>query len=109
MSHFEFLAHEWPQIYESAIKSELAATGDPRTACIYARRALELQVDWMYEHDPVLSRPYQNDLSALIHEPSFKRQAFDALFQKPIYTDFEDEALSQKAPRPYRYSQAPQQ
>ena len=82
MSHFQFLSQEWPQIYESAIKAELAAKGDPRTACIYARRALELQVDWMYEHDPTLSRPYQNDLSALIHEPSFKKQASDALFNK---------------------------
>ncbi len=52
--------------------------GDPRTACFYARRALDLAVAWAYKHDPALRLPYQDNLSALIHEPSFKRAAGEA-------------------------------
>ena len=43
---------------------------DPRTACFYARRALELAVAWAYKHDAALRLPYQDNLSALIHEPT---------------------------------------
>ncbi len=54
----------------------------PRTACFYARRALELAVAWAYKHDGALELPYQDNLSALIHEPSFKQTAGEALFSK---------------------------
>ena len=36
---------------------------DPRTACFYARRALELAVAWAYKHDAALKLPYQDNLS----------------------------------------------
>ncbi len=50
----------------------LGVPPDPRTACFYARRALELAVAWVYKHDAALKLPYQDNLSALIHEPTFK-------------------------------------
>ncbi len=55
---------------------------DPRAACFYARRTLELAVHWAYKHDADLRLPYQDKLSALIHEPSFKRIAGEAVFSK---------------------------
>jgi type I restriction enzyme R subunit len=55
---------------------------DPRTACFYARRALELAVAWAYKHDPALRLPYQDNLSALIHKPTFKAVAGEAIFSK---------------------------
>ena len=45
---------------------------DPRTACFYARRALELAVAWVYKHDAALQLPYQDNLRALIHEPTLQ-------------------------------------
>jgi len=72
MSHFSILHPEWPQIAASAIKAESLVMGDPRTACFYARRALELMVTWLYEHDGTLQKPYQDHLSALIFEPTFQ-------------------------------------
>ncbi|WP_243317704.1 DEAD/DEAH box helicase family protein [Geothrix paludis] len=72
MTHFVFLQSEWPQIAASAIKAESLVMGDPRTACFYSRRALELMVTWLYEHDGSLRRPYQDHLSALIFEPTFQ-------------------------------------
>ena len=82
MSQFAFLQREWAAVFEAASKAEAAVHGDPRTACFYARRALELAVSWAYKHDPALGLPYQDNLSALIHEPSFKQTAGEAVFGK---------------------------
>jgi len=49
------------------------ANGDARAACFYPRRTLELAVNWLYCSDPALRLPYQDHLSALLHEPAFKR------------------------------------
>ena len=82
MSNFAFLAAEWPDVHEAAAKAEAAVHPDPRTACFYARRALELAVHWAYKHDPELKLPYRDNLSALIHEPTFKKAAGEAVFTK---------------------------
>jgi type I restriction enzyme, R subunit len=82
MSQFDFLQREWPGVFDSAAKAEAAVHADPRTACFYARRTLELAVSWAYKFDPSLELPYQDNLSALIHEPSFKEAAGEAVFSK---------------------------
>ena len=82
MSQFGFLQHEWSAVFESAARAEAVVHSDPRTACFYARRTLELAVAWAYNHDPALKLPYQDNLSALIHEPSFKQTAGEAVFSK---------------------------
>ncbi len=81
-SQFTFLKAEWPAVYEAADKAEAAVYPDPRTACFYARRTLELTVNWAFTSDPALRLPYQDNLSALIHEPTFKRAAGEAVFSK---------------------------
>jgi type I restriction enzyme R subunit len=58
------------------------ANMDARTSCFYARRTLELAVDWLYKHDKSLRLPYQDHLSGLIHEPTFRATACDAFFTK---------------------------
>jgi type I restriction enzyme R subunit len=82
VSQFAFLQSEWPAVFDAAAKAEAAVHADPRTACFYARRALELVVAWAYKHDAALKLPYQDNLSALIHEPSFKQTAGEAVFGK---------------------------
>jgi len=82
MSNFAFLQSEWSTLYGAAIKAEGMANTDARTSCFYARRTLELAVDWLYKHDKSLRLPYQDHLSALIHEPSFKATVGDAVFTK---------------------------
>jgi type I restriction enzyme, R subunit len=82
VSHFAFLRVEWPDVYEAAAKAEAVALPDPRTGCFYARRALELLVHWVYKHDSAVRLPYQDNLSALIHEPTFKAAVGDAVFNK---------------------------
>ena len=82
MSQFTFLQREWSSIFEASSKAEAAVRSDSRTACFYARRALELAVSWAYKFDPGLKLPYQDNLSALIHDPSFKLTAGEAVFNK---------------------------
>ena len=57
MTQFAFLEREWVTVFESASKAEAAVHADPRTACFYARRALELAVSWAYKHDASLKLP----------------------------------------------------
>ena len=82
MSQFAFLQCEWPVVFDAAARAEASSSTDPRTACFYARRTLELLVRWAYKHDAALRLPYQENLSALIHEPSFKQVAGEAVFSK---------------------------
>ena len=82
MSQFAFLQREWSAVFDAATRAEVAVHSDPRTACFYARRALELSVAWAYKYDNTLQLPYQDHLSALIHEPSFKQAAGEAVFSK---------------------------
>lgn len=80
-SQFAFLHAEWPGVHEAAAKAETAALADPRTACFYARRAVELLVHWVYKHDTALELPYQENISALIHDPTFQKAAGNAVFR----------------------------
>jgi type I restriction enzyme R subunit len=85
MSQFGFLQTEWPDIFAAAARSETQTLTDPRAAAFYARRALELTMAWLYKADTRLKLPYQDNLSALIHEPSFRAAAGDAIFYKARY------------------------
>jgi type I restriction enzyme R subunit len=82
VTQFAFLQREWPAVYDAAVRAETAAHRDPRTSCFYARRALELAVAWAFKYDPALKLPYQDNISALIHEPTFKQAAGEAVFSK---------------------------
>lgn len=82
MSNFSFLRAEWGFLHEAAHRAEQAVYNDPRTACFYARRSLELGVAWLYAHDKAFKVPYQDNLSAFIFEPSFRQQVGEALFTK---------------------------
>ena len=83
-SNFTFLRAEWPDLHDSATKAETLAYPDARTACFHARRALELMVHWLYKHDSALKLPYQDNLSALIHEPTFKTTVGPVVFTKAV-------------------------
>lgn len=82
MSNFAFLSAEWKDIHTAATKAEAAAIPDPRTACFYARRSLEMAVQWAFKFDRALKLPYQENISSLIHEPTFKHTAGEAVFTK---------------------------
>ena len=82
MSQFSFLNPEFSAVYAHAQKAESIALSDPRGACFYARFALETAVKWMYESDSSLRTPYDDALSALIFEPSFRSLVGNGLVTK---------------------------
>ena len=85
MSQFAFVQPEWPDLHEAATRAEALALSDPRAAAFYARRALELAMAWLYKAGRRLTLPYQQNLSALVHEPSFRAAAGDAIYYKARY------------------------
>ena len=71
-SNFDLLSAEWPELFAEAVLAEREAFADPRISCFYARRTLELAVAWLYDADATLNRPYKDDLSARLYEPTFR-------------------------------------
>ena len=81
-SNFDFLKAAFPKLYGHALEAERLAASSPRACCFYTRFALEQTVLWLYENDPYLRFPYDNKLSTLIHEQTFKDNLKPGLFPK---------------------------
>ncbi|MDP0492034.1 MAG: DEAD/DEAH box helicase family protein [Verrucomicrobiota bacterium JB023] len=81
-SNFRFLPKELGSLAEAARKAEGHIMGDPRAACFHARFALEAAVHWLYRHAKSLRMPYDQNLGALLHEPSFQDLLPEGIFQK---------------------------
>jgi type I restriction enzyme R subunit len=84
VSNFDFLAGGWRDVHDAAVKAEGDVVTDPRTSCFYSRRGVELIVHWLYKADSNLQLPYQDNLSALIHEPTFRAAVPEAIFNKVL-------------------------
>lgn len=84
-SNFDFIQDEWPHVYDSATQAEANIFQDPRTACFYARRALEHGVEWLYANDDYLQMPrHSQALGAMINERSFKENLDPGLMPKLV-------------------------
>ena len=80
-SNFDFLSENWTFLLEDAQRVEAFALRDPRTAAFYARRTLERALQWLYKNDTALKAPYEKNLAAMIHGPTFKDSIKGGLFQ----------------------------
>lgn len=85
MSNFAFLAAEFPAVHEAAMEAERQAGVSPTAAAFFAGKAIEVAVKWAFKNDPGLTLPYQDNIAALLHEPSFRRIAGEAVFTKAKY------------------------
>ena len=85
MSNFAFLAAEFPAVHEAAVEAERQAGVSPTAAAFFAGKAVEVAVKWAFRNDPGLKLPYQDNIAALLHEPSFRRVAGEAVFAKAKY------------------------
>ncbi|GHD07533.1 DEAD/DEAH box helicase family protein [Zhihengliuella salsuginis] len=72
-SNFGFLKAQWPAIADQAHRAEFFAYRDARVSLMYARRALEQLVGWMYEYDATLKRPLKDDLNNRLNEFTFQK------------------------------------
>ncbi|MEE7456196.1 restriction endonuclease subunit R [Methylorubrum populi] len=84
MSNFAFLLPDFPHVQEAA-EAERQAASSPTAAAFFAGKAVEVAVKWAFRNDPGLKLPYQDNIAALLHEPSFKRLAGPAVFTKAKY------------------------
>jgi type I restriction enzyme, R subunit len=85
MSNFAFLAVEFPAVHEAALEAERQAGVSPTAAAFFAGKAVEIAIKWAFRADPSLKLPYQDNIAALLHEPSFRRAAGEAVFAKAKY------------------------
>lgn len=82
MSNFAFLAAEFPTVHEAAVEAERQAAVSPTASAFFAGKTVEIAVKWAFQNDPGLKLPYQDNIAALLHEPSFRRAAGQAVFAK---------------------------
>jgi hypothetical protein len=78
MSNFAFLAAEFSAVHEAAVEAERQAGVSPTAAAFFAGKAVEVAVKWAFRTDPGLKLPYQDNIAALLHEPSFRRAVWCA-------------------------------
>ena len=74
MSNFSFLAQipEYRLFSTACIEAEKVLCTSAAMCAIGSRKALELAVKWVYTADLTMQVPYQDNLQALVHEPSFR-------------------------------------
>nr|WP_269211963.1 DEAD/DEAH box helicase family protein [Zhihengliuella flava] len=70
---------QWPAIADQAYRAEFFAYRDPRVSLMYARRALEQLVGWMYQYDATLEKPLKDDLNNRLNAGTFQRHVPDAV------------------------------
>jgi type I restriction enzyme R subunit len=82
MSNFDFIKADFPQLYTDAMEAEKLTFISPTSTAVLCRSTFENGVNWLYDHEAKLSRPWRSDLSTLIHEP-----AFSTLFNRTLFSE----------------------
>ncbi|MDH4129129.1 MAG: DEAD/DEAH box helicase family protein [Spirochaetota bacterium] len=81
-SNFIFLKEKWLFLYFNAVYAEKYINSDPNASCFYSRITLEAVVNWLYDNDPSLEKPYSDNLGSLIEEHDFKELIGETLYPK---------------------------
>ncbi len=82
MSNFLFLQADFPQLYVDALEAEQLTFISPKAASIFCRSSLENAVNWLYDNDRTLTRPFRADLNTLLHE-----HAFQSMFNRTLFAE----------------------
>lgn len=87
-TNFDYLLEkeEYQDFAVQAIEAEKSIAISPATCAILSRRALELAVRFVFSYDAELVLPYQDNVSSLIHEPTFRKIIEPRLFPMLKYT-----------------------
>ncbi len=87
-TNFDYLLSktEYKDFAAQAIEAEKSLSISPATCAILARRALELAVRFVYSYDAELRLPYQDNISSLIHEDTFRNIIEPRLFPMLKFT-----------------------
>lgn len=87
MSNFDFLKQSkiFNNFSEACCEAENGIGLNTVTCSILSRRALELAVKWLYANDNDLRIPYNDNLSALVHDITFKNIIDEKLLKQIEY------------------------
>ncbi|MEN9541003.1 MAG: hypothetical protein RLZZ459_1094 [Cyanobacteriota bacterium] len=98
-SQYALIASQWPELHAEAVRVEQCALSDPRTACFYARRTIELLVEWVYDNDAQLQRPFgYGSLADLIFAPDFRDIAGEEMRRFRLLKDLGNKAVHRVEP-----------
>ncbi|MCS5699147.1 DEAD/DEAH box helicase family protein [Cyanobium sp. FGCU-52] len=98
-SQYALIASQWPELHAEAVRVEECALSDPRTACFYARRTIELLVEWVYANDSQLQRPWANStLADLIFAADFRQIASGQIHRFRVIKDLGNMAVHRADP-----------
>jgi len=98
-SQYALIASQWPELHAEAVRVEQCALSDPRTACFYARRTVELLVEWVYDNDGQLQRPFgYGTLADLVGGSAFRELARDQLARFRILRELGNKAVHRTDP-----------
>ena len=82
MGNFDFVKDVFPFIADDCARAESYISSDPLAACVYARRAIDNLVEYLYYDVLGLQQPYHDDLSGRIHNPGFMQQVSPDIIAK---------------------------
>jgi type I restriction enzyme R subunit len=98
-SQYALIAGQWPELHEEALKVEQFARSDPRTACFYGRRTIELLVEWVYDNDSQLERPFAaQTLAELMYARVFCDLAGEQMRRFRLLKDLGNKAVHRTDP-----------
>lgn len=72
MSNFSFIPQKWNSLISTAQEAEKNVYSAPLFSALLSRKSLEQWVRWIYQNDSDLELPFDDSLSALIHNQVFK-------------------------------------
>jgi type I restriction enzyme R subunit len=82
LSNFTFLKADFPELYTDAFEAEQLVYISPKASAVLSRSVLENSVNWLYENERKLERPWRADLNTLMHGDDFK-----ALFNRTMFSE----------------------
>ncbi|MFC1536857.1 DEAD/DEAH box helicase family protein [Pseudomonadota bacterium] len=82
MSNFAFVQADFPALYADALEAEKLTFVSPTPAAILCRSSLENAVNWLYDHDAKLIRPWRPDLNTLLHDHNFRAEFPQSMFRE---------------------------
>jgi type I restriction enzyme, R subunit len=81
VGNFDFVRDALPLVHADCARAESYLSSDPRSACFYSRRAVEVLVGHLYDVLG-LPLPYRDDLAARINDSAFKVKTGNGINQK---------------------------
>jgi len=82
MSNFIFIKADFPRLFIDAIEAEKLTFISPSATAIFCRSTLENAINWLYDHESSLTRPWRADLNTLMHE-----HCFQSLFNQTLFSE----------------------